>query len=90
MPGPTFSIIIPVYNTEKELERCVRSVTCQTYRDFELILVDDGSRDGSGSICDALAAEDERIKVIHQKKPRPSWKTSTRLSSPAWMLFALA
>lgn len=67
MPGPTFSIIIPVYNTEKELERCVRSVTCQTYRDFELILVDDGSRDKSGALCDAFAAEDPRIKVIHQQ-----------------------
>ena len=67
MIKPMFSIIIPVYNTEKELERCVRSVTCQTYRDFELILVDDGSRDRSGVICDLLADEDSRIVVIHQR-----------------------
>lgn len=67
MPEPMFSIIIPVYNTEKELERCVRSVTCQTYKDFELILVDDGSHDNSGVLCDSFAAEDRRIKVIHQK-----------------------
>ncbi|MBR6109440.1 MAG: glycosyltransferase family 2 protein [Clostridia bacterium] len=67
MSGPMFSIIIPVYNTEKELERCVRSVTNQTFRNLEIILVDDGSRDNSEAICDALAAEDERIKVIHQK-----------------------
>ena len=67
MIKPMFSIIIPVYNTEKELERCVRSVTCQTFRDFELILVDDGSRDRSGAICDLLADEDSRIVVIHQR-----------------------
>ena len=67
MIKPMFSIIIPVYNTEKELERCVRSVTCQTFRDFELILVDDGSRDRSGVICDLLADEDSRIVVIHQR-----------------------
>lgn len=89
MPGPTFSIIIPVYNTEKELERCVRSVTCQTYRDFELILVDDGSRDGSGAICDALAAEDERIKVIHQKNAGSSEarNTGVRASAGEYLLF---
>lgn len=67
MKEPLFSIIVPVYNTEKEIERCVRSVTCQTFRDFELILVDDGSRDNSGALCDAFAAEDARTKAIHQE-----------------------
>ena len=67
MNKPMFSIIIPVYNTEKELERCVRSVTCQTFRDLEVILVDDGSKDRSGIICDSLAVEDDRVIVIHQQ-----------------------
>lgn len=61
------SVIVPVYNVEKELERCVKSICSQTYKNLEIILVDDGSTDNSGKICDELAKEDERIKVIHQK-----------------------
>lgn len=67
MPEPMFSIVIPIYNTEKELERCVRSVTCQSFRDFELILVDDGSKDSSGALCDSYSAEDPRVVTIHQE-----------------------
>lgn len=65
---PTVSIIVPVHNAEKFLNRCVDSILGQEYRDFELILVDDGSRDMSGSICDA-GAEDvmKRVVVIHKE-----------------------
>lgn len=61
------SIIIPVYNTEKHLEKCIRSVLEQTYRNIEIICVDDGSVDRSGEILDAFAEKDDRIKVIHKK-----------------------
>ena len=62
----TISIIVPVYKVEGLLDRCVASVTAQTYHDWELILVDDGSPDGCGKICDGWAARDSRIRVIHQ------------------------
>ena len=61
------SVIVPVYKVENFLHRCVDSILCQTFRDFELILVDDGSPDSCGSICDAYAARDSRIHVIHQQ-----------------------
>lgn len=61
------SIITPVYNGEAYLDRCITSILAQTHRDLELILVDDGSIDSSGDICDRWAAMDSRIKVIHQQ-----------------------
>ena len=61
------SVIVPVYKVEKYLDKCVQSIVDQTYRNLEIILVDDGSPDRCGEICDAWAAKDSRIKVIHQK-----------------------
>ena len=61
------SIIIPVYNVEKYLERCVKSVINQTYKNLEIILVDDGAKDNSGKMCDELSKLDSRIKVIHKE-----------------------
>lgn len=60
------SVIVPVYNVEKYLQRCIDSIINQTYKDIEIILVDDGSTDKSGEICDDYAKSDARIKVIHK------------------------
>ena len=67
MIKPKISVIIPVYNMEKYLKRCVDSVINQTFRDLEIILVDDGSKDNSGKMCDEYEANDARIKVIHKQ-----------------------
>ena len=60
------SVIIPIYNTEEYLKRCIDSILAQSFFDFELILVDDGSTDNSGIICDEYAEKDNRLVVIHQ------------------------
>lgn len=65
--NPTVSIIVPVYNAEACLRRCVESVLNQEYTDFELLLADDGSQDQSGAICDGFAAEDSRVRVFHKE-----------------------
>lgn len=64
---PKISVIVPVYNVEKYLNRCVDSILNQTFEDFELILVNDGSPDNCGNICDEYAQKDNRVKVIHKK-----------------------
>jgi glycosyltransferase involved in cell wall biosynthesis len=61
------SIIVPVYNVSKYLDKCLLSILHQTFKDFELILVDDGSTDGSGEMCDVYSKMDARVKVYHQK-----------------------
>lgn len=63
---PQISIIVPVYNADKWLNRCIDSILGQTFTDFELLLVDDGSKDGSGVICDAYAEADSRVRVFHK------------------------
>lgn len=67
MQTPKISVIIPVYNVESYLSKCIDSILCQTYTDFELLLVDDGSSDASGKICDMYKENDNRIRVFHKK-----------------------
>lgn len=66
------SVIVPVYNVEQYLDKCIQSICGQTYRDLEIILVDDGSADQSGEICDAYAKQDSRVKVIHKPNGGPA------------------
>lgn len=63
---PLISVIVPIYGVEKYLEQCLDSIINQTYRNLEIILIDDGSPDRCGEICDRYASRDSRIKVIHQ------------------------
>lgn len=65
--NPKISVIVPVYNTEKYLHRCIDSILAQTFTDFELLLIDDGSKDNSGTICDEYAAKDSRVRVFHKE-----------------------
>lgn len=67
MENPQISIIVPVYNVEQYLPRCIDSIISQSFADFELLLVDDGSRDKSGAICDEYARKDSRVRVFHQQ-----------------------
>ena len=87
--SPSVSIIIPVYNSECYLRRCVNSLLCQDYEDFEIILIDDGSTDGSGKICDDLSLCDNRVYVIHQNNRGvgASRNAGIRMAKADWLLF---
>ena len=61
------SIIVPVYNAEKTLPQCIDSILSQKYSDFEVLLIDDGSTDNSGRLCDTYSQKDKRIRVFHQE-----------------------
>lgn len=67
MSTPKISVIVPVYNVEQYLPRCIDSILDQTFTDFELLLIDDGSKDKSGEICDNYAKKDSRIRVFHKE-----------------------
>lgn len=67
MSSHRISVIVPIYNTEQYLPRCIDSILSQTFTDFELLLIDDGSKDDSGKICDEYAAKDARVRVFHKE-----------------------
>lgn len=77
--NPAVSIIVPVYNAQKTVRRCIESIINQEFEDFELWLIDDGSQDDSGRICDEYAAQDHRIKVIHKENSGVSDSRNTAL-----------
>lgn len=81
------SVIVPVYNAEQFLGKCIDSIIGQTYKNIELILVDDGSSDSSGRICDEYAEKDARIKVIHQKNSGVSAARNAGMASAAGDLY---
>lgn len=78
---PLISVIIPVYNVEEYLRECVESVINQTYENLEIILVDDGSTDSSGKICEEYLDKDSRVTVIHQKNSGPSKTRNTGINN---------
>lgn len=75
------SVVVPVYNVGKLVDRCIESLVNQSYRDIEIILVDDGSTDESGKICEKWAAKDSRVKVFHQKNQGPSTARNLGISN---------
>ena len=78
---PLISVIVPVYNAEKLLDQCLESIVAQTYPHLEILVVDDGSTDGSGEKCDRWAERDERIRVIHQPNGGHSAARNTALDA---------
>ncbi len=86
---PSFSIIVPVYNSEQYLERCINSILNQTFSDFELLLINDGSTDKSGIICNEFAQSDSRIKVFHKSNGGVSSARNTGLDNAKgdWIVF---
>ena len=87
---PDISIVVPVYNTERFLPACLESIDIQGTGSFEVILVDDGSTDGSPEICDAYCNKRERAFVILQGQRRPSRCTTRRSSRGKWALYSFA
>lgn len=81
--NPRISFVVPVYNTEKYLEACMNSIIDQEYQDYEVILVDDGSKDGSGAICDAFSEKYANIKTVHQQNGGPSQARNTGIENAA-------
>lgn len=86
---PKISVVVPVYNVQEYLKSCINSILAQTFSDFEIILVDDGSTDESGKICDIYEKQDNRISVIHQKNGGliRARATGVRIAIGEWICF---
>lgn len=86
---PIVSVIIPIYNVEQYLQQCIDSIVNQTYQNLDIVLVDDGSKDGSPAICDAYAREDARVQVIHKANGGliSAWKTGVENSKGKYLVF---
>lgn len=87
--NPEVSVVVPVYNVEKWLPKCIDSILCQTYKDFELILINDGSTDGSLDICRTFEAKDNRVRVIDgpNKGSSAARNTGLELARGEWIIF---
>ena len=79
--GILVSVIVPVYNVEMYLERCVNSIIKQTYHNLDILLVDDGSKDSSGMLCEQFKQQDERIRVIHKKNEGAGYARNTGIEN---------
>ena len=86
---PVISVIVPVYNVEKYLGQCIDSILKQSFQNFELLLIDDGSPDESGKICDEYAAKDGRVRVFHKENGGVSSARNVGLDNAAgqWVAF---
>ena len=77
MNQPLLTIIVPCYNVEKYIDKCVSSIATQTYSNLEILLINDGSTDQTGAICDKWQTKDERIRVIHKQNEGVSYARKT-------------
>ncbi len=87
---PLISVIVPVYNVEQYLDQCMQSIVAQSYRHLEILVVDDGSTDGSGAMCDQWAARDSRVRVFHQPNGGLSAARNTALDAMTGQLVVMA
>ena len=86
---PLISVIIPVYNVEQYLEQCMTSVLCQTYTHMEILLIDDGSSDNSGRLCDEYAVQDKRVRVLHRENGglMSAWMAGVEMARGEYLTF---
>lgn len=87
--NPKVSVIVPIYNVEPYLQQCIDSIRCQTVKEIEILLIDDGSSDGCPQMCDHFAVEDDRIRVVHQKNQGVSAARNCgiEMASADWIMF---